>query len=166
ARTGEERRAITMFLVPMDAPGIEVRVIPSKMGARALHEVFLHEVRVSQATVLGEVDRGWEAVGQIMHNERIGIPRYVISLLALDRAVARLEAAGSFDGPVRAQAARARAMCEAARLLCYRIIDARVKDLPPSADTSLARITLVNADRLVSEFIGDHLMDVLLAGDD
>lgn len=166
ARTGEGRKAITMFLVPMDAPGIEVRVIPSKMGARALHEVFFHDVRISSATVLGEIDKGWEAVGQIMHNERIGIPRYIISIHALERAVALLEAGGRFGALARDQAARARAMCEAARLLCYRIIDARVKGLPPGAETNLARINLVNADRLVSEFIGDHLMDALMAGED
>lgn len=167
ARTGGDgRKGISLFLVPMDSPGVEVRVIPSKMGARALHEVFFHEVRVPSSTVLGGVGQGWEAVGQIMHNERIGIPRYIISLHALDRAQALLEAEDRFGPVARAQAARARAMCEAARLQCYRIVDARVKQSPPSADTNLARITLVAADRLVAEFIGDHLMDRLVAGDD
>lgn len=166
ARTGDTRKAITMFLVPMATPSVEVRVIPSKMGARALHEVFFHEARVSGTTVLGEVGKGWEAVGQIMHNERIGIPRYIISSQALDRAVSLLEADGRLDAAGRVQAARARAMCEAARLLCYRIIDARVKNAPPSAETNLARINLIAADRLVAEFIGDHLMDRLIAGED
>jgi alkylation response protein AidB-like acyl-CoA dehydrogenase len=165
ARTGEDKKAITMFLVPMDTPGIEVRVIPSKMGARALHEVYFSDVRVSGNAVLGEVGKGWEAVGQIMHNERIGIPRYILSQLALDRAVGLLEADGRFDPLARAQAARARAMCEAARLQCYRIVDGRVKGSPPGSDTNLARINLIAADRLVSEFIGDHLMDRLIGGE-
>lgn len=166
ARTGDGRAGISLFLVPMDTPGVEVRVIPSKMGARALHEVFFNEVRVPSSAVLGEVSKGWEVVGQIMHNERIGIPRYIISLLALDRAEAMLGIEGRFGQVERAQAARARAMCEAARLLCYKIVDARVKQSPPTADTNLARVNLVAADRLVQEFIGDHLMDRLMAGDD
>jgi alkylation response protein AidB-like acyl-CoA dehydrogenase len=166
ARTGGEGKGISLFLVPMDTPGIEVRVIPSKMGARALHEVFLNDVRVPASTVLGAVGKGWEVVGQIMHNERIGIPRYIISQLALDRAKALLETQGRLGPVERAQAARASAMCEAARLLCYKIVDARVKQSPPNADTNLARVNLVAADRLVQEFIGDHLMDRLMAGDD
>ena len=155
-----------MFLAPMNTPGIEVRVIPSKMGARALHEVFFHDVRLGPDAVLGAVNGAWDVVNHILHYERIGIPRYIISQSALDRAVALLEQAHLLDDVARAQAARARAMCEAARLQCYQVIDARVKASAPSAITNLARVGLVMADRLVAEFIGDHVMDRLAGKDD
>jgi len=167
ARTGGPgRKGVTMFMAPMDTPGIEVRVIPSKMGARALHEVFFKDARLGPETVLGAVNAGWEVVTHILHHERIGIPRYIISLHALDRAVNLLKKAGDLGEVARAQAARARAMCEAARLQCYKVVDARVKGRPPSADTNLARIGLVMADRLVAEFLGDHVMDRLAGGED
>lgn len=167
ARTGGPgRKGLTMFLVPMETPGIEVRVIPSKMGARALHEVFLQDVRLSPATILGEVNDAWSVVSHILHYERIGIPRYIISLHALDRAVKLLKDDGAFGALVRAQEARARAMCEAARLACYKVVHARVKDAAPSAATNLARIALVMADRLVAEFLGDHIMDRLIGRED
>lgn len=167
ARTGAPgRKGLTMFLAPMNMPGIEVRVIPSKMGARALHEVFFQDARLGPDTVLGEVDGAWEVVTHILHYERIGIPRYIISQHALDRAVAWLTRERRFGDVVRQQAARARAMCEAARLACYKVVDARTKAAPPSADTNLARVALVMADRLVAEFIGDHMMDHLAARED
>jgi alkylation response protein AidB-like acyl-CoA dehydrogenase len=167
ARTGGSgRKGITVFLVPMASAGIAVRVIPSKMGARALHEVFFEDVRVGPDAVLGAVDSGWDVVGRILHNERIGIPRYIISLYALERALALLGRDGLVNDIVQLQAKRARAACEAARLQCYKVIDARVKGAAPSAETYLARVGLVMADRLVAEFLGDHVMDRLAAGDD
>jgi alkylation response protein AidB-like acyl-CoA dehydrogenase len=167
ARTGEPGRSgITVFLVPMDTPGIEVRVIKSMMGARALHEVFFHDVRISADAVLGEVNGGWNVVTRILHNERIGIPRYILTRRALDRAVDRLEQKGRLDQIVQAEAARARAACEAAQLQCYKIIDARVKGQAPTAETSLARIGLITADRLVAQFLGNHVMDGMVAGED
>jgi alkylation response protein AidB-like acyl-CoA dehydrogenase len=155
-----------MFLAPMTTPGIEVRVIPSKMGARALHEVFFEDARLGPETVLGEVDGAWEVVTHILQYERIGIPRYIISQHALERAVGWLEREGRLDAVAKAQASRASAMCESARMQCYKVVDARVKGAPPSADTNLARVGLVMADRLVAEFIGDHLMDRLTSRDD
>ncbi|MBV8928059.1 MAG: acyl-CoA dehydrogenase family protein, partial [Mycobacteriaceae bacterium] len=55
--TSAER--ITLFLVPMDRPGITVRPIRSMLGPHHLNEVFLDEVRVSGDEVLGEVGDGW-----------------------------------------------------------------------------------------------------------
>ncbi len=45
----------------------------------------------------------------------------------------------------------ARALCEASRLLTYRVIDLREKGRPPSADTNIARVAGTLAERAVSE---------------
>src|SRR5215472_5853130 len=50
ARTSAESRkqqGLTVFLVPMDAPGIEARPIRSMLGPHHLNEVFLDGVRVT-----------------------------------------------------------------------------------------------------------------------
>src|SRR5260370_1803410 len=119
----------------MASAGITVRVIPSKMGARALHEVFFEDVRVGPDAVLGAVDAGWDVVGRILHNERIGIPRYILSLHALDRALGLLGRHGRVSDVVQLQAKRARAAGEAARLQCYKVVDSRLKVVAPSAET-------------------------------
>lgn len=168
ARTGGEgRRGITVFLVPMTTPGITVNVIKGLQGQKAFHEVFFEDVEVPETAVLGEVDKGWSVVTGILHNERIGAPRYALTIRGLDHAFAILRREGRLDAPgVRAGAALARAACEAARLQCYGVIDGRVKGKPPSADTNLARYAIVSADRIVTDFIGEHLGDWLITGAD
>ena len=42
----KRNQGISVLLVPMDLPGIEVREIPSVVGERYFHEVFLTDVRV------------------------------------------------------------------------------------------------------------------------
>jgi alkylation response protein AidB-like acyl-CoA dehydrogenase len=168
ARTGGEGRGgISAFLVPMHSPGIEVRVIPNYMGERSVHEVFLTDVTLPESARLGAEDSGWSIVTHIMHNERIGAPRYTLTLRALDRAVELLQQQGTFhQDDVQQRAGRARAACEAARALCLQIISDRARGHPPSAMTNVARYALVSCDRLVAEFIGDYLHATLMANDD
>lgn len=167
ARTGAGGRGgISAFLMPMDTPGISVRIIKGLQGQRSLHEVFLDNVHLPSTALIGEENGGWTVMTGILHNERIGIPRYMLALDALDRAVAWLAARDRLDPVVLARAAQARATCEAARLQCYKVIDGRAKGAPPSAETSLVRAGLVTADRCLSEFIGDFLIDCVAANDD
>lgn len=166
ARTGPARKDISVLLAPMSVPGITVRVIPGFQGERAFHEVFFDDVELPSSCLLGEADRGWDVVSAILHNERVGMPRYMLSLRGLDQAVVWLDARGRF-GPIEAmRAAEARAACEAVRLQCYRVIDGRVKGLPPTVETSLARYAMYRADRLVAQFVAEFCGPCLVAGDE
>src|SRR5262249_27510434 len=74
---GERKEhGLTIFLVPMSDPAIEVRPIPSMVGPHHLNEVFLNDVRVAEADVLGQVDEGWKIVQEVLSFERVGIARY------------------------------------------------------------------------------------------
>jgi len=71
--TGEKKQhGITTFLVDTRLPGIEVRRIET-LGMRAIGttQVFYTDVRVPLSAVLGEVDRGWEAVDSYLWYERL-----------------------------------------------------------------------------------------------
>jgi alkylation response protein AidB-like acyl-CoA dehydrogenase len=72
ARTDPEapkHRGITFFLVDMHSPGIEVRPLVQANGAREFNEVFLNEVRIPAANVLGAVDDGWHVARTVLANE-------------------------------------------------------------------------------------------------
>jgi alkylation response protein AidB-like acyl-CoA dehydrogenase len=168
ARTAPDRyHGISVFLVPMNIPGVTARPIPNFMGEFSLHETVFDHVEVPHSALLGPENEGWQIVRQIMHNERIGQPRYSLAMRGLDRAVALLKAKGRFSGQsVRADAARARAALVASRSLALQVIDARAKRLPPTAFTSVARYALVNADRYVADFLSAYLHDELAAGTD
>jgi alkylation response protein AidB-like acyl-CoA dehydrogenase len=149
--------------VPMDRPGITVNVIKGFQGARAFHEVFFDNVAVTRDELLGEEGKGWEIVTAVMHNERVGAPRYTLTIRGLQEAVDLLKEEGRFDDPVaRSRAATAMAACEAARLQSYQVIDRRVKSLPPSPETNTTRYAMVAADRLVADFLGDYVMDAIV----
>jgi alkylation response protein AidB-like acyl-CoA dehydrogenase len=168
ARTGEEprTRGISVFLLPTRTPGIEIRPIPNFMGEYSLHEVFLNDVVAPAGALLGEADKGWDIVRAVLHNERIGAPRYALSIRVLQHAVDLLQQRGADSAPARAAAAQAMAGLQAARQLALRVIDQRVKDRPADGATNLARYALISADRLVANFLCDFLHGDLVANTD
>src|ERR1700761_7284079 len=120
ARTAPGRDGISVFLVPMDTPGIVVRQIPSLIGEGDIHEVFFDDVVVPATQRFGEEGQAWEIIGYSLTNERLGIPRYHLARAALDRAVKMLQEAGDFTREtVRIKAGKCAALCEAARTANY-----------------------------------------------
>lgn len=65
-----KHRGITAFLVPMDAPGVEVRPLRQMTGGADFNEVFLTDVRIPDDHRLGEVDGGWTVALTTLMNER------------------------------------------------------------------------------------------------
>jgi alkylation response protein AidB-like acyl-CoA dehydrogenase len=61
---------LTMFLVPMDAPGVEVRPIRQMSGASSFNEVFLSGVRVGDDMRVGPVGEGWRVANATLGFER------------------------------------------------------------------------------------------------
>ncbi len=148
----KRHRGISVLLAPMDLPGIEVREIPSVVGERYFHEVFFTDVRVPATCLLGPENEGWDVVTYSLQFERVGAARYARAALILDQLAEKARERGVLGDPdVQEQLGCARAACEAARLLTYRVIDQRAKGLPPSADTNVARVAGTLAERAVSE---------------
>ena len=54
-----KHKGITFILVDMSSPGIEVRPLVQPTRASHFNEVFLSEVRIPVANVIGEINEGW-----------------------------------------------------------------------------------------------------------
>jgi len=162
-RTSDDRKkGITILLVPMDTPGITVRQIPSMIGEGDIHEVFFDDVTVPESARFGEEGQAWEIIAYSLRNERLGIPRFYLARAALDRAVGILKERGEFSSEiVRADAARAAAMCDAAQVACYAIVQKRVDGLAVGPEASSARYAVVQAERIVCEFIVEFVPEAL-----
>ena len=78
-------KRLSLFLVPMDRPGITVRPIRSMLGPHHLNEVFLDDVEVFADEVLGELGDGWRVMREALAFERVGIARYARCESLLDR---------------------------------------------------------------------------------
>jgi alkylation response protein AidB-like acyl-CoA dehydrogenase len=64
-----KHRGITFLLMDMERPGVDVRPLVQATGASHFNEVFLEEVRVPVANVLGEINAGWGAARTVLSNE-------------------------------------------------------------------------------------------------
>ncbi len=165
ARTAPGKNGISIFLVPMNTPGITVRQIPSIIGEGDIHEVFFDEAEVPETSRLGAEGEAWSIISAALALERVGIPRFAFALRMLDRAVAVLKKEGRFGQSVLLQAASAKAACEAARLYSYQIIDQRHHGVPTGPEASAARYATATCERLVAEFVVEYLPDALAGRD-
>jgi len=163
---GAKHAGITIFLLDMKTPGIDVRPIGSVVGEGDIHEVFFQNVVVPRTAMLGAEGQAADIIKFALGNERVGIPRYELSRRALDAAVERLQELGLWrDAHVRFRAGQALASCEAARVLVYQVLDQRARGIPPSADASLARIAVVSADHAVANFALEFLPESFVTDD-
>ncbi len=145
----------------MDTPGITVRDIPSIIGEGDIHEVFFDDVEVPVSCRFGEEGQAWEIVGKALSLERVGIPRFALASKTLRDAVELLKSEGRFKGAAVEQAARAHAACEASRLYSYQIIDQRAKNITTGPEASVGRFATVICERLVSEFVVEHVPEAI-----
>ena len=94
ARTNPDvpkHQGISIFLVPMDVPGLTVRPLwtiqndpraplGTTYGAYRTNETFFDDVRVSKTTLLGEENQGWGVGSMGLNLDRVGAARYLISV--------------------------------------------------------------------------------------
>lgn len=94
ARTNKDvpkHEGISIFLVPMDTPGITIRPLWSiqnnpraplttTYGHARTNETIYDEVRVHKSTLLGEENKGWRVGSMGLNLDRVGAARYLISV--------------------------------------------------------------------------------------
>ncbi|MEV6806308.1 acyl-CoA dehydrogenase family protein [Streptomyces sp. NPDC051132] len=93
-RTAPERsryEGISLFLVPLDAPGVRVRPLPS-LADEQFHDVRLDEARVAADAVLGAPGDGWSLITRMFAAERSGLDYYARARHWLGLTAGRLPA--------------------------------------------------------------------------
>jgi alkylation response protein AidB-like acyl-CoA dehydrogenase len=65
-----KHKGLTAFMVPFDAPGVEVRPIRQMSGGANFNEVFLTDVRLADDLRLGPVGEGWRVALTCLGFER------------------------------------------------------------------------------------------------
>jgi len=65
-----KHKGLTMFIVPMDTPGILVRPLRQMTGGASFCEVFLDDVAVPDSLRVGEPGGGWKVATDTLAHER------------------------------------------------------------------------------------------------
>lgn len=79
-----KHKGLTLFMVPTDTPGLEIRGIET-MEARTVNDLFFTEVRIPSSAVVGEVDGAWQHLMRGLSVERLIIA--TMSLGAAERSL-------------------------------------------------------------------------------
>jgi alkylation response protein AidB-like acyl-CoA dehydrogenase len=97
---GHKVAGLSLFLIPLNTPGIEIR--PTKMitGDAEFSEVFLKDVRVPADSILGREGQGYEVVSSALINERSGIAIAIRFDQSLAKLIATARKAGVVQDPV------------------------------------------------------------------
>lgn len=149
-----KHEGISYFICPMDAPGVEIRPIIEMTGSHTFNEVFLDEVRLPAANLVGDVNRGWGLAKVTLGNERVslssggalwGMGPTADDLLDVVRA-----AGGTTDPVLRQRLAALHIEHELLRLIRLRTVTARIKGEPPGAEASVRKI--------LADEHGQHIM--------
>ena len=76
ARTDPEQpkhRGISMFIVDMKAPGVEIRPIVQIDGGRHFNEIFFTDLRIPANWQIGDLNDGWRLATAMLMYERVAI---------------------------------------------------------------------------------------------
>ncbi|QXV99938.1 MULTISPECIES: acyl-CoA dehydrogenase family protein [Rhodococcus] len=153
---------ITIFLVPMDAPGIEIQSHTALSGEISC-SVFYDRVRVPDSARVGDVNGGWRVITDALTSERLvmgGIAatlhRQFDDLVGLVRADPK-SMLGSSDSYLRQRLSSLAARLQAARVMVAAAND-EVADGSGKADT--APMVAVLAGEL-AEDLGQFAFEVL-----
>lgn len=137
-----KHRGITYLLVDMRTEGIEVRPLRQATGLAHFNEVFLSDVRIPVANVLGPIDGGWAVTHTTLINERnlisggLGSVNFD-SFLDLARAFDRTD-----DPVIRQELARSYTRFQILAWLGQRARARAMQGLPPGPESSVAKLAV------------------------
>lgn len=149
ARTDPEapkHRGISVFIVDMKTPGIQVRPIINMFGVHYFNQVFFDNVRVPKQNMVGEKNRGWYVAATSLDFERSGVGRFAANRRSLEELVklARETRVGgmllSEDPLVRHRLADLWISNEAGRLVAYNVAWMQSQGQVPNKEASISKL--------------------------
>ena len=157
-----KHQGITLFLIPMDSPGLTVRPTWT-IGDERTNEVFFDGVFAPDASVVGEPNRGWTYICEALDLERFAmmpigpLERKVEALVAHVREAGRDGRPLREDPVARARVARAVTELEVARMLQRRVISEAVKNRVPTVASSMYKLYMNEAGKRLASTALDLL---------
>ena len=156
-----KHKGLTMFIVDMRAPGVEVRGIRQMSGGSDFNEVFFTDVRVKDTHRLGGEGDGWKVSLTTLMHERLAVggkPRHAPGYQTLMSVAAGIE---TDSGPameradVRQRIADTYIADEGIRLTQMRALSALSRGAIPGPEQSISKVVIAKTMQDMASFALD-----------
>jgi alkylation response protein AidB-like acyl-CoA dehydrogenase len=138
---------LTMFVVDMSTPGVEVRPIREMMGSEEFCEVYFDGAVLPSDALLGELNRGWTVANSGLASERayVGANAVMLELLfddlvELARGVQLPEGPAIADAVVRTELADLQARVAAVQCIARDAVDKVAAGADTAIDGMIAKL--------------------------
>ena len=136
-----KHRGISVFIVDMDTPGIEVRPIINMFDVHYFNQVYFEGVRVPEVNMIGERDRGWYIAATSLDFERSGVDRFAANRRNLEELVSFARDNGLGGEPVlRNRLAGLWAANEAGTMAAYNVAWMQSQGPVPNKEASVSKL--------------------------
>ena len=158
----KKHKGISLFLVPMDHPGITIHPIET-MGEHVTNQVFIDNVWVHDDYLVGELNKGWTYICEALDYERFTF--YTFSplqekfnaLRELIKDTVRDGAPLSEQPHIRRTMARLATDVETAKMLQRRVVFAASKGDVPSVEAAMCKLYSTELHQRLSQAAMDFL---------
>jgi alkylation response protein AidB-like acyl-CoA dehydrogenase len=168
-----KHKGLTMFIVDMKAPGVDVRPIKQMTGGSEFNEVFFTDVRVKDSHRLGGVGEGWKVSLTTLMHERLAVGGKPASapgvqeMIELAKAIDLEEGNALEQRHVRERIAEAYINDRGIALTRMRTISALSSGRTPGPESSISKIVVANTMQDMGAFAADLAEGAgLLMGED
>ena len=150
----KKQSGISFLLIDMKSPGVTVRPIITLDGAHEVNEVWLEEVKVPAANLIGEENKGWTYAKFLLGHERTNIAGIGIAKRELARLKRIAEAEGRLDDALfAARVAQVEIDLMALEITNLRVLSAERAKQAPGPEASILKIKGTEIQQAIAELM-------------
>ena len=152
-----KHRGISVLILDMNTPGIEVAPIINMFGVHYFNQVFFENVRVPKQNMIGEKNRGWYVAATTLDFERSGVGRYgsnrrdLEELADLSKQIRLNGSTMNKDPKFRRRLAELWTANEAGRMVAYNVAWMQSEGLVPNKEASAAKLVGSEISQRISQ---------------